>query len=114
MDAGLNERVLTLVVESGLTDSDQRSALGMARSWLATGRAIKRQTYFVGLFRRRDDLAEALVGEMVEADRGDCGIALAAAQEFVNAPFIDLTMNGQRFGRRELLKPGKAAEGSDA
>ena len=90
----LTKQVVAAVQATAATvnDSDQRSALGMARTWVEKREPIKRQTYFVDFFRRRDDLAEELVRIMAEADKGECLDALDEARNWVNAPFRNPAM----------------------
>lgn len=105
MATGLADGVLALVQGSGVSDSDQRSALGMARTWLEKGQPIVRAPESFGL-RGRDDLAEALIGEIAGMDKADAVEALGVARDWVNAPFVDPSMNGQKFGRAKIEKPG--------
>ena len=100
----LNKRILEAVLESGLNDYDQRSALGMARTWVDQQKPVKRSE--MKGYEKRDDLAELLVGimEEEEADPDECVAALAAARAKVNEPYLDPTMLG--VGRR-LSKPGE-------
>jgi hypothetical protein len=105
MNKELNAAVLALVQTSGCNEYDQRSALGMARSWLETGKPVARDSNFMHL---RDDLAEALITEIRDMDHSDAVAALQSARAVINAPYIDPTMSGQQSDRGKLLKPGDA------
>lgn len=76
----LNEMILALVQASGISDYDQRSAMGIARSWVETGNPIKRQTYLVEQFKGRDDLAEALMLALGESDKKSAWTRLATQE----------------------------------
>lgn len=82
-----------------MTDADQRSAIGMARTWIENGKPIARQNYHQAVYKRRDDLAETLVSIMTGHDPDDCVAALQAVRAAVNAPFIDPTMVGWQAAR---------------
>lgn len=103
----LAQRLLEIIELAKATEGDQRSALGMARTWVENRKPIQRQTYFVEQFKRRDDLAEALVSAMSFEEPVDCIAALGSVRRHLNAPFIDLSMNGQQ-GRAANLKPRDA------
>lgn len=109
----LNDRILEAVQESSarIDDYGQRSAIGMARSWIDSGKPIEREINLADKYTARDDLAEALVTIMegFDASRQEQVNALAVAREWVNAPFLDSTMNGQR-DKGNLLRPGDAAK----
>lgn len=101
----LATRLLDIVQTANLTDGDQRSALGMARTWVENHKAIQRQTYFIEQFKGRDDLAEALVTAMTDETPEDCIAALGSVRRRIDAPFLDLSMNGQR-SKANIDKPG--------
>lgn len=84
----LTQRVVDIVrgTAGKLSDSDQRSALGMARTWLEKREPIKRQVNLAG-FKNRDDLAEALVEALEGREHEESLEALAAARAWVNAPY---------------------------
>lgn len=103
MVKNLSDGVLAIVQGSPLGDRDVRSALGMARSWMDNGKAIVRTNAVYGV---RDDLAEELITEIRDMDREDSLVALSDAREWLNAPFTDPTMNGQKTGKAVILKPG--------
>jgi hypothetical protein len=109
MSRKLNEAVLECVQATAGTmdDHGQRSALGLARSWAEKREPIVR-TAANGL---RDDLAIALTVVLADSNLSECKVALGAARRWVNAPFVDPTMNGQGARRPALEKPG-ASKGS--
>lgn len=103
----LNHSVYELVRASGLGDHDQRSAIGIARTWVEKGKPVERQTMFSG-YEKRDDLAEALVRALGGTDKQSERIrALAYARKEINKPYRDKTMAGFRAGARDLSKPGE-------
>jgi len=108
----INERILAQIQEFKGNDYDQRSALGMTRSWLDNGyldtwspERHKDMTENKG----RDQLAKDLVAicEELKAKRPDVLVALREARAWVNAPFFDPTMNGAQ-SRKTTMKPGAA------
>lgn len=110
----LNEAILAKVEESvgKINDYDQRSALGMVRSWLDSGRlgVWEPQSGKDKIqYPKRDQLASDLVALIEEsgAERGEVLDALAEARAWVNAPFLDPTMNGEKM-KAALAKPGEA------
>jgi len=107
MNQDLNDRVMNAILDtqSTMPDNDQRSAIGMAESYLRTGKAIVRQTIHPTLYARRDDLAERFVEIVQVEDKNDAKMALRLAREYINAPFIDPTMNGQLDGKARIEKP---------
>lgn len=103
MDAQLNAAVLACVETSGCNDYDQRSALGMARSWIENQKPVVRNGNCMHL---RDDLAEALIEEIRDKDRADSIAALQAARAVINESFLDPTMHGQGAVKAVISKPG--------
>jgi hypothetical protein len=103
MNKELNASVLACIQTSGANEYDQRSALGMARTWLENGKPVARD---VGFTHKRDDLAEALIEEIRDHDKVESVAALQAARTFINAPYLDPTMKGQGPTRAALPKPG--------
>ncbi len=101
----LTSRVIAVVqaTTGEMSDHDQRSALGMACSWVRNGKTIIRQSYFQSMFKRRDDLAEALVEALRDGDKVEQVAALGKAREVLNAPFADPGMATYRLAR---LKAG--------
>lgn len=96
MNKELNAKVLALVQASGCNEYDQRSALGVAQSCLENKKPVVRDGTYMHL---RDDLADALVAAMQDYDPADCKSALQSARAWVNAPFLDPTMNGVTAGQ---------------
>lgn len=102
----LNHSVFELIQASGLADHIQRSALGMARTWVEDGKPVRRQDMVAG-YEKRDDLAEALVRTLEVVEKKEERIrALAYARKEINKPYRDKTMAGFRAGARDLSKPG--------
>lgn len=75
--SGLGTRILEQLRTSGLGDVDQRSALGMARTWVEKQKPISRSQ--ISGYEKRDDLAEALVAVL-----GASGAAPEAMRESLN------------------------------
>lgn len=95
-----------------LNDYGQRSAIGMARSYLDTQKF--KEPNSLDLKANRDALANELVSLMEGHSEEDCIAALQEARKWVNAPFVDEAMLGFQAGRVGLMKPGekkKAARG---
>lgn len=81
----LSEQISSHLQDSKLSDSDQRSALGMARTWVD-----KREPFVPTVareFHRRDELAQGLIDLLVEAEPEEAIAALASAREVINAPY---------------------------
>lgn len=104
MGKDLNGRVLGCVqaVSATVNDYDQRSAIGMARSWIDNGELAvwhsdksKDQVQYP----KRDELAGAIVEVLAGAKREDMVAALASARAAVNEPFRDASMAGFRVAR---------------
>ncbi len=98
----LSDQIISCVNESGLNDYDQRSAIGMARSWLENGKPITWNPEQVRN-EKRDQLAKDLVALMDGQDKAECIEALSDARRVVNAPFQIETSGGSA-----LQKPGAA------
>lgn len=105
MSKELNAKVLALVQASGCNEYDQRSAMGIANTWIETQKLVSRDSSYMHL---RDDLAESLIDVMRDNPRADCKAALQSARAVVNAPHRDETMNGINPG---WLAARKAARG---
>lgn len=109
MENGLNEQILTAVQGCTAGDYCQRSALGMARTWVDKNKPLERPVYtgVVG-WKQRDDLAEQLIAimEAEDSERDERVTALNAARAVVNAPYLDPSMMGQQEGKA-LLRPGE-------
>lgn len=103
MNKTLTIAVVDLVVNSGLGDYDQRSAMGMARSTLEPSGKMKLAAPGLSeVYRKRDELALALVATLDGAKPADGKSALAEARARVNAPFVDATMAGFRAARLKM------------
>lgn len=99
----LTEKIKACVRATSATlyDNDQRSAIGMAGSWVRSGKPIERSKADATLMKNRDDLAVAL-GAILEGHKPeDCKKALAAAREMINAPFVNAAMLGFQARRME-------------
>lgn len=91
----LSEAVWSAVDASKLDDQTQRSALGIARQCLETGKQVSRQP--TPGHGKRDDLAEALLTVLQgSTKKTDQVAALAAARSRINAPFLDEKMQAER------------------
>jgi len=99
----LSEAIIACVESSGLNDDDQRSAIGMARTWVDKREPIKWNPEQVH-YEKRDQLAANLVAiiEANPAEDEEYVKALQAARAVVNAPFQVETHGGARLG-----KPGE-------
>lgn len=116
-DTGVRDRVMALIegTVATMADFDQRSALGMARSWIENAKPIKRndfQQQFKGTYAQRDDLAEALVMAMQGGEPDEQIVALAGAREFINKPFEDPAMLGYRRSRLAAGVVGSEKKGA--
>ena len=100
----LNEQIISAVMNSGLNDYDQRSAIGMARTWVDKREPIKYNPEQIE-YPKRDQLAKDLVAlmEATPAENEEYVEALAAARREVNRPF----QNVDTRSRGSLLKPGE-------
>jgi hypothetical protein len=106
----LNDAVLGAVQGAPLDDYGQRSAIGIARSWIDNGhKPIEREKNPADKYVHRDDLAEDLVVILEGHAREDAIEALQYARTVINAPFRDPGMNGQMV-KQNILKPGHAAK----
>ena len=85
----LNEQIIECVMEYSGGDYAQRSALGMARTWVDKGKFERPEKHGEGSWRTRDDLVERLITifEASGAESEACVAALNAAREKVNAPY---------------------------
>lgn len=112
----LTEQMIESVTVSSVkvNDYDQRSAIGMARTWVDRREPIKWKVEQVE-YPNRDQLAKDLVALMEGVDDRDEMIdALQGVRAHVNAPFADPSMLGWRAGRRDLLKPGEKKKSREA
>lgn len=105
----LEKQVLELVqgTDGKMSDYGQRSAIGMARSHLDTGKFKEGNT--LDVYGRRDALAAELVALMDGHSDEDCIAALQEARKWVNAPFVDEAMLGFQAAREKrgaLTTPG--------
>lgn len=103
----LTEQMIECVEAASVNvnDYDQRSAIGMARTWVDRREPIKWKVEQIHV-PNRDKLAEDLVALMEGVDDRDEMIeALQGVRAHVNAPFVDPSMLGWRASRREMLKP---------
>jgi hypothetical protein len=106
----LSDQIISLIAASGISNDDQRSAIGMARSWI-DGHELKLAANSLDLKPKRDKLAVDIVAlmEANPAENEEHIEALSEARKVVNAPF-----QAARINRKELLKPRdmkKAREG---
>lgn len=114
----LTEQVKTCVADAGVmvNDYDQRSAMGMARSWLDNQKPIAWKPDQIE-YPKRDHLAKDLVVMLEGHDREDQITALLEARKMVNEPFSDPSMAGYRAARDkrgQLLTPGEKKKARSA
>lgn len=115
----LSEQICQCVEDTNKTmnDYDQRSAIGMARSWVDNQKPIERNDYAPQLHANRDNLAEALVTILEGHERDEQIQALRDVRQMVNAPFIDPRMMGYQASRAKkgaLLSPGEKKKAKTA
>jgi hypothetical protein len=91
--------IIALVEGAGVNQYDQRSALGVARSWMDSGEFAGAGPGLENLYGGRDRLARSLVAALEGVPRGEQLVALASAREKVNAPFLDPAMMGFQAAR---------------
>lgn len=108
----LNQQVIETVINfPKVTDYDQRSAIGMARTWIEKGKLdvwdANRHKEQVQC-EQRDALAVAIVDifRESEAEEDEMIAALSSARAEVNRPF----QHQQRPERGPLSKPGDEAK----
>ncbi len=111
----LTEQMIECVAAAvKVNDYDQRSAIGMARTWVDRREPIKWKAEQVE-YPNRDQLAKDLVALMEGVDDRDEMIeALQGVRAHVNAPFVDPSMLGWQAARREILKPRDAKKSKEA
>ena len=103
----LFEQMMGAIGESGTNDYQQRSALGIARTWVEKRKPHERVVYKeLANETKRDNLAEKLIALMdanpqTKAEYID---ALAEVREEINKPFFDPRSNGAKTGKA-ILKP---------
>lgn len=99
----LGAKILERLRELGLGDVDQRSALGIARTWVEKPDPVKRS--LISGYEKRDDLAVALVGIMEEAAVApeECVAAIKEVRKVLNRPFQEAAAVGGK--HITLLKP---------
>lgn len=102
MTKALTQAVIERINGEPMVDWDQRSAIGIARTWVGDRKPLEKS--IIPGYEKRDQLAADLVGLMVDARPADCVSALVAAREVVNAPFVDPDMASYR---AERLKRGE-------
>ncbi len=106
----LSEQIIQQVQASGINDYDQRSAIGMARTWVDKREPIVWNPNQVE-YPKRDQLAKDLVAifEGNPATDEEYIEALKAAREVVNAPYQVETHGGAW-----LSKPGEKKKAREA
>jgi hypothetical protein len=103
----LFEQVMACIDGSGTNDYQQRSALGIARTWVDKRKPHERVVHKENANEtKRDDLAEKLIElfEAVPAGKDEYIDALTAAREVINLPYFDPRSNGAKTGKA-ILKP---------
>jgi hypothetical protein len=82
---GPSLNILSLLQASNLVDYDQRSALGIARTWLEKHEAFVPTTH--PSYQKRDALAQQLIDRVAELDPEAAVAELAHARSVINEPF---------------------------
>jgi hypothetical protein len=77
--------ILSLLQSSNLVDYDQRSALGIARTWLEKHEPLVPTTH--PSYQKRDALAQQLIDRVAELDPEAAVAELAHARSVINEPF---------------------------
>lgn len=95
------KQVVESVTTASLGDHDQRSAIGMARSWLDERKLKLAIPGLEKVHAGRDSLAQALVAMFDGVKDDDAIAALAAARAKVNEPFVDGAMRDFQAARAE-------------
>lgn len=101
MNKALTKQVVETVTTASLGDNDQRSAIGMARSWLDDGKLTLAGPGLEKVHAGRDNLAQALVAMFDGVKEEDAIAALAAARAKINEPFVDGAMRDFHAARAE-------------
>lgn len=106
----LSDEIISLIEASGINDYDQRSAIGMARSWVDNQKPIVWNPEQIEN-RKRDQLAKDIVAilEANLATEEEYVAALRTARDHVNAPFQVATHSGAA-----LQKPGALRKAREA
>ena len=81
----LNEQIIECVTAAKLDDYAQRSAIGIARTWVEKQKNFEPSVHKE--FRGRDELATSLVEILADAKPEEALAALAEARRVVNAPY---------------------------
>lgn len=112
MNKEFTEKVCTVVLSANLNDWDQRSAIGVATTWLNTGR-FNGAVADVGLiYQGRDALAREIIAVLEQNDNDkERRHALREARARLNAPFQDPTMAAYRSARAKAGPVGSEKKG---
>jgi len=113
----LTTAILAKIEETStfIHDSDQRSALGMARSWINHGKLDtwnpERHKDMIE-YPKRDQLAKDLVAILEEsgAEEEEMVAALKETRDKINAPYFDPNSNGAQ-GKNPNFKKKKGENG---
>lgn len=102
----LNEQILSIIQNYQGSDYDQRSALGMARTWV-DGREPEFSSE--AAYKSRDGLARELIAALdaAGAEQEEMLAVLANAREVVNKPFQVDTFVGTAKAKPKELKAAK-------
>ena len=87
---------------------DQRSAMGLARTWIGK-RDFKRSEYHPVTMKRRDDLAEEVIALLAADGRGNDELisTMIEARAIMDAPFQDEKMLGYRAAKAKRGQIGR-------
>ncbi len=103
----LAEQVIGVIGGSKTNDYQQRSALGMARSWLDTG-DLALVANSLDLKPNRDKLAVDIVALMADFGHEECLGALQGARKHVNAPYLQKSVHtGADLSKLKHRKPSE-------
>lgn len=114
MNKALTKQVMDAVTAASLSDNDQRSAIGMARSWLDEGKLKLAGPGLEKLHAGRDGLAQSLVAMFEGVKEDDAIFALAAARAKINEPFVNAAMKDFQAARAEHGTVGSEKKNSKA
>lgn len=101
MNKTLTKQVVDTVTTASLGDNDQRSAIGMARSWLDERKLKLAGPGLEKVHAGRDSLAQSLVAMFDGVKEEDAIAALAAARAKINEPFVDGAMKDFQAARAQ-------------
>ena len=103
----LNEQIIECVTAAKLDDYAQRSAIGIARTWVEKQKNFEPSVHKE--FRGRDELATSLVEILADAKPEEALAALAEARRVVNAPYQQqVSMGSAKMKPKDEKSKGKS------